>query len=94
METALRIFTTLLSLLLSLEQFFREMLFFCEDFATAGELESVNARSVLCVVGTRPEAIKMAPVVHALRRRSGMSVRLLLTGQHRDLLDQALARRP
>jgi UDP-N-acetylglucosamine 2-epimerase (non-hydrolysing) len=67
------------------------MLFFCEDFATAGGLESVNARSVLCVVGTRPEAIKMAPVVHALRRRSGMSVRLLLTGQHRDLLDQALA---
>ena len=33
----------------------------------------------------------MAPVAHALRRRSGVSVRLLLTGQHRDLLDQALA---
>ncbi|TDH61091.1 UDP-N-acetylglucosamine 2-epimerase (non-hydrolyzing) [Dankookia rubra] len=47
--------------------------------------------SVLCVVGTRPEAIKMAPVVQALRRKSGLSVRLLLTGQHRDLLDQALA---
>jgi UDP-N-acetylglucosamine 2-epimerase (non-hydrolysing) len=46
---------------------------------------------VLCVVGTRPEAIKMAPIVHALRRHAGLDVRLLLTGQHRDLLDQALA---
>ncbi|WP_281177118.1 non-hydrolyzing UDP-N-acetylglucosamine 2-epimerase [Belnapia moabensis] len=45
---------------------------------------------MLCVVGTRPEAIKMAPVVHALRRRRDLSVRLLLTGQHRGLLDQAL----
>ena len=46
---------------------------------------------VLCVVGTRPEAIKMAPVVQALRRKPGLAVRLLLTGQHRELLDQALA---
>ena len=51
----------------------------------------MDTKSVLCVVGTRPEAIKMAPVVHALRRRKGLSVRLLLTGQHRGLLDQALA---
>ena len=49
-----------------------------------------NSPVVLCVVGTRPEAIKMAPVVSALRRTNGLSVRLLLTGQHRDLLDQAL----
>src|SRR3712207_3668149 len=33
----------------------------------------------------------MAPVVHALRRRRRLSVRVLLTGQHRGLLDQALA---
>ncbi len=33
----------------------------------------------------------MAPIVHALRRRRDLSVRLLLTGQHRSLLDQALA---
>ncbi len=51
----------------------------------------MSAKSVLCVVGTRPEAIKMAPVVQALRRRKGLSVRLLLTGQHRGLLDRALA---
>ena len=51
----------------------------------------MSADGVLCVIGTRPEAIKMAPIVHALRRRKGLQVRLLLTGQHRDLLDQALA---
>jgi UDP-N-acetylglucosamine 2-epimerase (non-hydrolysing) len=50
----------------------------------------MRSPSVVCVVGTRPEAIKMAPVVQALRRRRGLAVRLLLTGQHRDLLDQAL----
>lgn len=47
--------------------------------------------TVFCVVGTRPEAIKMAPIVHALRGQPGLAVRLLLTGQHRDLLDQSLA---
>jgi UDP-N-acetylglucosamine 2-epimerase (non-hydrolysing) len=47
--------------------------------------------TVLCVVGTRPEAIKMAPVVQALRRSARLRVRLLLTGQHRALLDGALA---
>jgi UDP-N-acetylglucosamine 2-epimerase (non-hydrolysing) len=47
--------------------------------------------AVLLVVGTRPEAIKMAPVVQALRRRGRLASRLLLTGQHRDLLDGALA---
>ena len=50
-----------------------------------------GSSDVLCVVGTRPEAIKMAPVVHALRRRREFPVRLLLTAQHRGLLDQALA---
>lgn len=47
---------------------------------------------VLVVVGTRPEAIKMAPVVEALRRRRdrGLEVRVALTGQHTELVDQAL----
>ena len=48
-------------------------------------------RTVLCVIGTRPEAIKMAPVVGALRRVPDLRVRVLLTAQHRSLLDQALA---
>jgi UDP-N-acetylglucosamine 2-epimerase (non-hydrolysing) len=46
---------------------------------------------VMVVVGTRPEAIKMAPVVRALRRKGGRTrVHLLLTGQHTDLVSDAL----
>jgi len=45
---------------------------------------------VLCVVGTRPEAIKMAPVIHALKRCLSIECRVLATAQHRHLLDQVL----
>lgn len=45
----------------------------------------------LLVFGTRPEAIKLAPVVHALRAVPGMDVRVAVTGQHRAMLDQVLA---
>ena len=48
-------------------------------------------RVVLCVVGTRPEAVKMAPIVLRLRLAEGLRVRLVSTGQHRELLDRALA---
>jgi UDP-N-acetylglucosamine 2-epimerase (non-hydrolysing) len=47
--------------------------------------------TVACVVGTRPEAIKMAPVLCRLGRTSDVTVRLVSTGQHRGLLDHALA---
>ena len=49
------------------------------------------ARRVLTVFGTRPEAIKMAPVVQALQRASGMESILCVTAQHRTMLDQVLA---
>ena len=42
-------------------------------------------------MGTRPEAIKLAPVVMELGRRPDFHLRLCATGQHRELLDQALA---
>lgn len=49
-------------------------------------------RIVWCVVGTRPEAIKLAPLVLRLRReRDRLETRLIATGQHRELLDRALA---
>jgi UDP-N-acetylglucosamine 2-epimerase (non-hydrolysing) len=49
-------------------------------------------RTVVCVVGTRPEAVKMAPVVLRLRREgSGIACRVVTTGQHRELLERALA---
>ena len=46
---------------------------------------------VLTVFGTRPEAIKMFPVVHALRAQPGIDARLCVTAQHREMLDQVLA---
>lgn len=52
---------------------------------------SGRAPRVLAVVGTRPEAIKMAPVLAALQASGETESRLVLTGQHSDLLDQALA---
>lgn len=45
----------------------------------------------VCVAfGTRPEAIKMAPVVHALRAAAGLEPVVLVSGQHREQLDAAL----
>ena len=47
---------------------------------------------VLVVIGTRPEAIKMAPVISRLREEPGtFSVELCATAQHRQMLDQVLA---
>lgn len=46
---------------------------------------------VLSVFGTRPEAIKMAPVVRALEQDPRFESRICVTGQHRDMLDQVLA---
>src|SRR5262249_3394873 len=48
-------------------------------------------RTILCTVGTRPEAIKMAPVIRALRAAPWARCRVLLTAQHRDLVDPMLA---
>ncbi len=46
---------------------------------------------VLSVFGTRPEAIKMAPVVKALASAQGVDARVCVTAQHRGMLDQVLA---
>lgn len=45
---------------------------------------------VLSVFGTRPEAIKMAPVVRALEAADGIEGRVCVTAQHREMLDQVL----
>ncbi|MBM6583910.1 UDP-N-acetylglucosamine 2-epimerase (non-hydrolyzing) [Microvirga sp. BT689] len=42
-------------------------------------------------VGTRPEGVKMAPVVQALRQASGVRCTLVSTGQHQEMLQRALA---
>ena len=51
---------------------------------------TVAARRILVVVGTRPEAIKMAPVILALRAQPWVDLRVLATAQHRQMLDQVL----
>lgn len=46
---------------------------------------------VLSVVGTRPEAVKMAPLVRLLKETEGIKPVLCLTAQHREMLDQVLS---
>jgi UDP-N-acetylglucosamine 2-epimerase len=48
-------------------------------------------KTVLVVVGTRPEAIKLAPVIAALRREPDVRTLVCASGQHREMLDQALS---
>lgn len=45
---------------------------------------------VLIVFGTRPEAIKMAPLVHELENRDGFELKVCVTAQHREILDKVL----
>lgn len=45
---------------------------------------------ILIVFGTRPEAIKMAPVVRALANAEGIEAKVCVTAQHRQMLDQVL----
>jgi len=45
---------------------------------------------IVCVAGTRPDAIKSAPVVIELKKFQAVETVLLTTGQHREMLDQAL----
>lgn len=47
-------------------------------------------KKVLCVFGTRPEAIKMAPLVKYLEADSRFDLKVCVTAQHREMLDQVL----
>ncbi len=46
--------------------------------------------TILCTIGTRPEAIKMAPVIRAFQDAPWARCRVLFTAQHRELVDQML----
>ena len=50
-----------------------------------------NRKKICCVIGTRPEAIKMAPVICLLNESKTMEPYVLATGQHTDMLYQALS---
>lgn len=47
-------------------------------------------KTIMLVFGTRPEAIKMCPLVRALQAREAFDVKVCVTGQHRQMLDQVL----
>lgn len=47
-------------------------------------------KTVMLVFGTRPEAIKMCPLVNELKTRKGIKTVVCVTGQHRQMLDQVL----
>lgn len=49
------------------------------------------SKKVLLVFGTRPEAIKMAPLVKEFQKESSIETLVCVTGQHREMLDQVLA---
>ncbi|STY28328.1 UDP-N-acetylglucosamine 2-epimerase [Legionella wadsworthii] len=48
-------------------------------------------KKILCIIGTRPEAIKMAPIIKCLKSESWCELRVAVTAQHREMLDQMLA---
>lgn len=47
-------------------------------------------KTIMLVFGTRPEAIKMCPLVNELKTRKGIKTIVCVTGQHRQMLDQVL----
>ncbi len=49
-----------------------------------------HVKHVFIAIGTRPEAVKLAPLVHAMRRLDGLRVTVCLSGQHRELVAQML----
>ena len=50
-----------------------------------------KVKKVLVVIGTRPEAIKMAPLIHMLNDDFRFELKICSTGQHKELLDDAMA---
>jgi UDP-N-acetylglucosamine 2-epimerase (non-hydrolysing) len=53
-------------------------------------MNSVSLRKIMVLFGTRPEAIKMAPVVQAIAGDKAFQCQVCVTGQHRQMLDQVL----
>lgn len=47
-------------------------------------------KKIMCVFGTRPEAIKICPLVNEMKKRTGLEVIVTVTAQHRQMLDQVL----
>ena len=51
----------------------------------------MSKKKVMCVFGTRPEAIKLCPLVLEMKKRPSLEVIVCVTAQHRQMLDQVLS---
>lgn len=49
-----------------------------------------NQKRVYIILGTRPEAIKLAPVIQVFQRSSSFDTQIILTGQHREMVEQVM----
>ncbi|MEH2109631.1 non-hydrolyzing UDP-N-acetylglucosamine 2-epimerase [Nostoc sp.] len=49
-----------------------------------------NQKRVCIILGTRPEAIKLAPVIQVFQKSSGFELQVILTGQHREMVEQVM----
>ena len=47
-------------------------------------------KKIMIIFGTRPEAIKMAPLIHLIKKNSRFILRVCVTAQHREMLDQVM----
>lgn len=47
----------------------------------------INLKKIICVIGTRPEVIKLAPVILNLKKQGWVSLKVVATAQHREMLD-------
>ena len=50
----------------------------------------VHMKKIMLVIGTRPEAIKLCPLIRELKSRNNVQTVVCVTGQHRQLLDRVL----
>ncbi len=60
------------------------------NIANMGDYYMAKVKKVMLVFGTRPEAIKMCPLVNELKSRDNFKTVVCVTGQHRQMLDQVL----
>ena len=49
-----------------------------------------NMKKIMLIFGTRPEAVKMCPLVKELKTRKNIEVKVCVTGQHREMFQQVL----
>jgi len=53
-------------------------------------MEKKRKERVSIILGTRPEAIKLAPVIQVFRRSPAFDTQVILTGQHREMVEQVM----